>query len=206
VSTKYAKHAAPDAQGLALGFATPSRKIEIWSETLTEHGQSPLPSFAIPQAERDAARYPQTLTCAKPTVFCQTQHRAIPSLRARALHPEIEIHPDTADARKISAGSWVTLKTPFGAMMAKARFNDDLDPRVVVGERGWCQACELLNAPGHDLFATTGSNFNATVDATRRDPIGGTPGHRGNVCEVKPVSDVVGLSDQPTSAIEGPAE
>jgi anaerobic selenocysteine-containing dehydrogenase len=116
----------------------------------------------------------------------------------------IEIHPDTAAARKISAGSSVMLKTRFGAMMAKARFNDDLDPRVVVGEHGWWQACEPLDAPGHDPFATTGSNFNATVDATRRDPIGGTPGHRGNVCEVKPVSDVV--SDQPTSAIEGPAE
>ena len=189
VSTKYAKHAAPNAQGQALGFATPSRKIEIWSETLTEHGQSPLPSFAIPQAERDAARYPLTLTCAKPTVFCQTQHRAIPSLRARALHPEIEIHSDAAAARDISDGSWVTLTTPVGAMMAKARFNDNLDPRVVVGEHGWWQACEPLNAPGHDPFATTGSNFNATVDATRRDPIGGTPGHRGNVCEVRPVSD-----------------
>lgn len=188
LNTKFAKHAVLDAQGQAPGFATPSRKIEIWSETLTEHGQSPLPKFAAPASQYDVARYPLTLTCAKPTVFCQTQHRSIPSLRARALHPEIEIHPEAASARMITAGSWVTLETPIGAMRAKARFNEKLHPCVVVGEHGWWQDCAPLNAPGHDPFAATGSNYNATVDATRRDPVGGTPAQRGNVCEVKPAA------------------
>jgi hypothetical protein len=77
------------------------------------------------------------------------------------------------------------LKTPIGAMRARARLNDKLDPRVVVGEHGWWQACDELGEPGHDPFSVDSSNFNATVDATRRDPIGGTPAHRGNICEVE---------------------
>ncbi len=191
LTTRYGKHGVPDTEGRAPGFATPSRKIEIWSETLAEHGQSALPRFLEPSQGTKlppsvaSASYPLTLTCAKPTVFCQTQHRSIPSLRARALHPELEMHPEAAAARDIVAGSWVMLKTPVGAMRARARLNDKLDPRVVVGEHGWWQACDELGEPGHDPFSVDGSNFNATVDATRRDPIGGTPAQRGNVCQVE---------------------
>ena len=48
-----------------------------------------------------AASFPLILTCAKPSLFCQTQHRALPSLRKRALDPEIELNPATASARGI---------------------------------------------------------------------------------------------------------
>ena len=62
---------------------TPSRKVEFWSETLQEKGYEPLPDYAPPLAPQPD-RYPLVLTCAKPTLFCQTQHRALPSLRRRA--------------------------------------------------------------------------------------------------------------------------
>jgi anaerobic selenocysteine-containing dehydrogenase len=125
------------------------------------------------------------LTCAKPTLFCQTQHRALPSLRKRAPFPEIEMHPNTASARGITAGSWVEVETTVGAMRARARLNDTLDPRVVVGEHGWWQDCEELGISGYDPFSQQGANFNATVDATIRDPVSGTPSHRANLCEVR---------------------
>ena len=32
------------------------------------------------------------------------------------------------------------VRTPAGAMRARARFSEKLDPRVVVGEHGWWQA------------------------------------------------------------------
>jgi len=70
-------------------------------------------------------------------LFCQTQHRALPSLRKRALYPEVELHPAAARARGIAAGEWVRIETPEGSMRARARLNDSLDPRVVVGEHGW---------------------------------------------------------------------
>jgi len=190
----YAKHAENDAQGNPKGFPTPSCKIELWSEVFLDHGYAALPEFIEPRtspiARPDlATQFPLVLTCAKPTLFCQTQHRALPSLRKRAQYPEVELHPDTASARGIAAGSWVAVETPAGGMRAKARLNDKLDPRVVVGEHGWWQSCQELDAPGYDPFTAEGANFNLTVDATNRDPVSGTPGHRANLCEVRCVED-----------------
>jgi anaerobic selenocysteine-containing dehydrogenase len=190
LAARHAKHAGIDAQGNARGFATPSRKIEFWSEALREHGYAPLPDFVEPQLGPTAqpelvARFPLVLTCAKPTLFCQSQHRALPSLRKRARDPEIDLHPVTAAARGISAGSWVSVETPAGGMRARARFNDQLDPRVVVGEHGWWQNCGELGAPGYDPFSRDGANFNLTVDPEIRDPVSGTPAHRSNLCEIR---------------------
>jgi anaerobic selenocysteine-containing dehydrogenase len=192
LSSRHAKHADIDAHGNTKGFPTPSRKIELWSEVFLDHGYAALPEFVEPQIgpvarPELAARFPLVLTCAKPTLFCQSQHRALPSLRKRAQHPEVELHPDTAAARGIAAGSWVAVETPAGGMRARARLNDKLDPRVVIGEHGWWQACNELDVPDYSPFSAAGANFNRTVDAAIRDPISGTPEHRANLCEVKPM-------------------
>jgi anaerobic selenocysteine-containing dehydrogenase len=97
------------------------------------------------------------------------------------------MHPSTAAARGIHGGNWVAVETPVGAMRARARLNNDLDPRVVVGEHGWWQACDELGLEGYDPFGSYGANFNGTVDGRIRDPIGGTPAHRANLCEIRPV-------------------
>jgi len=190
LSTRYQKHAETDAQGNQRGFPTPSRKVEFWSETFREQGYAPLPAFVEPGigpvSRPDlAACFPLVLTCAKPTLFCQTQHRALPSLRKRAPDPEVELHPNAAAARGIAAGDWVTIETPAGRARARAHLNDSLDPRVVVGEHGWWQDCAELGAPGYDPFGPDGANFNLTVDPTMRDPVSGTTSHRANLCEVR---------------------
>lgn len=192
LATGHRKHADADASGNRRGFATPSRKVEFWSEALQEHGYAALPEFAEPRnspaaAPARASRFPLVLTCAKPTLFCQTQHRALPSLRKRALDPEIEIHPSAADARGLAAGDWAAVETASGRMRARVRLNEQLDPRVVVGEHGWWQHCDELGAPGYDPFSGDGSNFNALVDPAVRDPISGTTSHRANLCDVRPI-------------------
>lgn len=190
--TRHAKHAASDDSGNALGFGTPSRKVEFWSETFLDHGYSAMPDFVEPTmgpiARPDlAASFPLILTCAKPSLFCQTQQRSLPSLRKRALDPEIELNPATASARGISNGDWVDVRTPAGGMRARARFSEKLDPRVVVGEHGWWQGCDELGLGDCDPFDPNGTNFNLTIDASVRDPVSGTPSHRSNLCEVRPV-------------------
>ncbi len=192
--TRYRKHAESNAKGDPRGFATPSRKIELWSETFLDSGYSAMPDFVEPPigpvTRPDlAASFPLILTCAKPSLFCQTQHRALPSLRRRALHPEVELHPATAAARGIRNGDWVDVRTPAGGMRARARFSDELDPRVVVGEHGWWQGCDELGIAASDPFDATGTNFNLTVDAAVRDPVSGTPAHRSNLCEVQLVRE-----------------
>jgi anaerobic selenocysteine-containing dehydrogenase len=176
----------------ANGFATPSRRVEIYSQTFLEHGYAPLPDFEEPQispvARPDIAmRFPLILTCAKPTVFCQTQHRGLPSLRMRSPDPEIDLHPIAAKARGIGNGDWVTIETPDGSARARAKFNEGIDARVVVGEHGWWQACEELGAPGYDPFSHNGANFNLLIGGSALDPVSGTASHRAYLCDVRPL-------------------
>ncbi|HEY1934692.1 MAG TPA: molybdopterin-dependent oxidoreductase [Acetobacteraceae bacterium] len=190
LQAQYRKYAAPDAHGVPRGFATPSRRVELYSQTFLDHGYAPLPDFEEPPigpATRPdlAARFPLVLTCAKPTVFCQTQHRGLPSLRRRSLDPQIDLHPAAARARGIAAGDWVTIETPDARVRARARFNDTLDPRVAVGEHGWWQACAELGAPGYDPFGPDGSNFNLLIGSQALDPVSGTASLRAYLCEIR---------------------
>jgi anaerobic selenocysteine-containing dehydrogenase len=187
--TRHRKHAEPDDKGVPRGFATPSRKVELYCQMFLDHGYDPLPEFDEPRvgpvARPDlAARFPLVLTCAKPTLFCQTQHRALPSLRRRARYPEVELHPAAARARGIANGDWVSIATPQGQVRARARLNDSLDPRVVSGEHGWWQACPELDEPGYDPFGATGANLNGIIGSAVLDPVSGTASHRANLCEI----------------------
>jgi anaerobic selenocysteine-containing dehydrogenase len=164
--------------------------VELYSETFLEHGYPPLPEFEEPPvgpvARADlAARFPLVLTTAKSSLFCQTQHRAIPSLRRRALEPAVELHPSAAAPRGIGNGDWVAIETPEGSVRARARFNDGLDPRVVVGEHGWWQPCEALGAPGYDPFSADGANLNLIIGVAALDPVSGTAAHKSYLCEVR---------------------
>src|SRR6516162_798918 len=193
LQTRHAKHAEPDANGAPHGFATPSRKVELYSETFLDHGYPPLPDFVEPQigpvAQPDLTeRFPLILTSAKPTLFCQSQHRVLPSLRKRAPHPEVELHPSAARTRGVANGDWVVIGTPEGRVRARARFNDNLDPRVVVGEHGWWQACAELGAPGYDPFGPDGANLNLLIGTAALDPISGTEPLRAYLCEIKPAA------------------
>ena len=189
LKTRHAKYAELDAKGNPSGFATPSRKIELYSETFLEHGYAPLPDFEEPQigpvARPDlAARFPLVLTNAKPTLFCQSQHRALPR-RKRALDPEVQLHPTAAQARRIGEGDWVSIETLEGSVRARARFNADLDPRVAVGEHGWWQACAEIGARGYDPFGPDGANFNLLIGRDVLDPVSGTPSQRAYLCEIR---------------------
>jgi anaerobic selenocysteine-containing dehydrogenase len=190
LQTRHAKHGERDAKGVARGFATPSRKIELYSPTFLEHGYAPLPEFSEPPigpvARPDlAARFPLILTCAKPSLFCQTQHRALPSLRRRAPDPGVALHPTAAKARGITDGDWVSIESPDGSVRARAHFNADLDPRVVVGEHGWWQGSFELGAPGYDPFGPQGANYNLLIGTTAVDPVSGTPSLRSYLCEIR---------------------
>jgi anaerobic selenocysteine-containing dehydrogenase len=92
---------AEESGGAPRGFATPTRKIELYSETMREHGYPALPVYEPPlvgpSSRPDLARrFPLILTCAKHLLFCETQHRALPSLRRHARDPEVELHPAAA--------------------------------------------------------------------------------------------------------------
>jgi anaerobic selenocysteine-containing dehydrogenase len=191
LQARHAKYADRDKEGVARGFATPSRKVELWSETFLTHGYAPLPVYEEPAmgpASRPelAARFSLVLTCAKNTLFCNSQHRGVSSLRKGQAHPEVELHPQTAAARGIANGNWVAIETPTGRVRAVARFNASLDPRVVVGQHGWWQSCGSQNAPAYDPFSADGPNFNLLISSAIVDPVSGTVSPRSYLCEITP--------------------
>ena len=180
--TRYRKYADT-------GFATPSRKVELYSATLAAHGYSPLPAFeeplTSPRSRQDLAdRYPLVLSCAKSLFFCETQHRQVAALRKSAPDPQVEIHPSTAAARGVSAGDWVSLDTPHGRVRARAKLNSSLDPQVVFAQHGWWDACDELGLPGYLPYGPDSANLNLVLSQTPSDPISGSAPLRASVCDV----------------------
>ena len=134
LETPYRPYESPGPDGGPVGFRTPSRRIELWSEVLQDHGYAPLPFYeepaVSPRSRPDLAeRFPLVLTCAKSLHFCETQHRGIARLRSRAPDPEVALHPDTAAARGIGAADWVHIETPHGHVRARAHLDANLAPR-----------------------------------------------------------------------------
>jgi anaerobic selenocysteine-containing dehydrogenase len=186
---RFRRYAAPTPDGLT-GFATPSRRVELYAQRFLEHGQSPLPEYVPPAvgavARPDlAARYPLVLTSAKWVQFCHSQHRALPTLRAQIPDPLVEIHPAAAAARDVGEGDWVVIQTPRGTMRARARLNATLAPDVVCAQFGWWQACEALGRPGYAIEGPASANYNGAIGTEAGDPISGTIPLRSYVCELR---------------------
>jgi anaerobic selenocysteine-containing dehydrogenase len=186
--THYRKYAG-QKDGIPQGFRTPTRKVELYSETMLAHGYPALPDYeeplVSPISRPDLAeRYPLILTCAKQTLFCESQHRALPSLRRQALDPEVELHPAAAAERGIAPGDWVRIETPQGSVRARARLNDTLKPDVVCGQHGWWQACPDIGAPGYDPFSPEGANLNLVIGNEAIDPVSGSVPHRAYLCQI----------------------
>ena len=188
LATRHRKYAELDGAA-PRGFRTPSRKIELYSEELADHGYPPLPEFeeprTSPRSRPDLAeRFPLILTCAKSLWFCESQHRNVASLRRVVRDPQVELHPDTAHARGIAASDWVRIETPHGSIHARAKLNASLDPQVVCGQHGWWQACDELGLPGYPPFGPGSANLNLVLRQRPSDPISGSSPLRASVCNV----------------------
>ena len=189
LQTRYHKFAELD-KGVTRGFRTPTRKIELYSETMLDHGYPPLPEYqeplVSPISRPDLAeRYPLILTCTKNTLFCETQHRALPSLRRQAMDPEVELHPAAAAERGIRPGDWVRVETPEGSIRARARLNETLQPNVACGQHGWWQASPEIGAPAYDPFSSEGANYNLLISNKAIDPVSGSVPHRAYLCQIR---------------------
>jgi anaerobic selenocysteine-containing dehydrogenase len=171
------------------GFRTPSGKVELYSPSFAAAGYPPIATYAEPSTgpltRPDlTTAFPLVLTCAKSLFFCETQHRQVPSLRASAADPQVELHPQTAAMRGIEAGDWVRLSTPHGSIRARARLNGNLAPDVVVGQHGWWQACPELGLDGYPPFGEGSANLNLVLDQGPSDPVSGSSPLRASLCNL----------------------
>jgi anaerobic selenocysteine-containing dehydrogenase len=94
--------------------------------------------------------------------------------------PLIEVHPDTARARDIDEHDWVVIRTPQGAIQARARFNRTLEKDVVCAQYGWADQTD--NAAGADGMSR---NFSKLISNAFYDPISGSFPLRAYACQLE---------------------
>lgn len=182
---KYAPAANVD---YAPGFATPSRRVEIYSESLFRLGQPPLACFVEP-ASRPASggdtRYPLVLTTAKSGWFVHSAYRHIASLRRKSPDPGVEIGYGLAQRKSIVSGDWARVTTHAGSILLRARINPALDDRVVIAEFGWWEDCPSLGRIGSPISGASSNNINSVLDDTAHDPVSGSVPLRADVCDIE---------------------
>jgi anaerobic selenocysteine-containing dehydrogenase len=122
------------------GFDTPSGKVEFFSSRAANLGLDPLPDY-IPPCEDTrspaAARYPLAMISPPARNFLNSSFVNVQSLRASEGEPWLDIHPDDAAKRRVTAGNYVRVFNDRGSVELRARVTDRARPGVVVGLSVW---------------------------------------------------------------------
>ncbi|MCK4815402.1 molybdopterin-dependent oxidoreductase, partial [bacterium] len=110
------------------GFATPSGKIELYSNVLKELGYDPLPFYEEPAESPirtpDIAKdYPLILTTGgkfRPQFHSENRQLGM-GMREQHPYPLMDIHPNTAQELDINDGDWAYIETRRGVIRQRAR-------------------------------------------------------------------------------------
>jgi anaerobic selenocysteine-containing dehydrogenase len=188
---KHAKKSRASHEGVARGFGTPSKKVELYCHRFAAHEYPAMPEFmepALSPVSRPdiAVEFPLVLTNAKFTTFIHSQQRALRSLRKASPEPTADLHPDSAVRYGIKHKEWMIVETPRGAIKVRARVTPNIVPGVVCCQHGWWQACKELKLPGYDPYNPTGANPGTLIGTEFADPISGSLPHRSYLCRVRP--------------------
>lgn len=176
------KYALPGLDGKPVGFATPTQRVELYSELLHEHGYPPLPGYIPPEPAGDA--YPLRLSTAKSGWFVHSSHRHVASLRRKSPDPLVEISPAAASARGIEDGAWTMVVTPRGRARLRARLDPTLADDVVIAEFGWWEDCPPLGRARSPLTGPVTCNVNDALSDDDRDPVSGSVPLRAVACQI----------------------
>ncbi len=122
------------------GFDTPSGKVEFFSARAAALGLDPLPDYIAPREDtRSAAasRYPLAMISPPARHFLNSTFVNVQSLRASEGEPWLDIHPQDAATRGVTAGNYVRIFNDRGSVELRARVTDRARPGVVVGLSVW---------------------------------------------------------------------
>ena len=190
VELRYRRYAV--AQGTsAVGFATPSRRVEIYAGALLEVGQAPLPDYVEPAASPVsrpdlAALSTGAHDCQGRAILPQPASQSATATTPQPGPPDRAPSSGRAGARGITADDWVLIETPRATMRARARLVSSLALYVVYAQFGWWQGCEATGAPWVcDPEGPVAANYNALIDTRSTVPLSGTVPLRSSLCEVR---------------------
>ncbi len=179
--------------GKPKGFATPTRKVELYSTILEKLGYDPLPDYMEPpetpvsQPEL-AKKYPFILiTGARFRPMHHSEHRQIRSLRKLYPYPTVEINPETARQAGIGEGDWTVIETVRGKIKQKAKLTSRIPPRMIECQHGWWFPEEIGEDPV--LFGTFEYNVNVLTPDSEEfcDPATGAVTFGPLLCRIYPL-------------------
>ncbi len=157
------------------GFSTPSKKIEIYSETFEKAGFDPLPTYREPDQSplgdpQFFQKYPLILTTgARILYYTHTQHRNIKGLKEKNPEPFAEIHQKTAKTFGIQSEDSILVESNRGQIKVKARITEEMAEGVVSIPHGWSGE----------------GNVNLLTDVHCREPIMGYPQMKSQLCSIR---------------------
>jgi anaerobic selenocysteine-containing dehydrogenase len=137
-------------------FATPSGKIEFYSETLAAQGLDPLPAFIPPHESRwgeAAKQFPLEFLSRKADNYMNSTfanldgHRKMEARTSQSL----EMHSVDAKSRGIADGDALLVFNDRGSLHLTALVNDSVPPGVVTARLDWAK----LHADGANVNALT---------------------------------------------------
>jgi len=129
----------PKGSNFPLTFSTPSRKIELYAEWLTEEGQA-LPVYLPPleaPITSEKGKYPLTFIQGHSRFRTHSSFANVDSLLKLNPEPLVEINPINAKERNISDNDIVTVFNDRARTTLKARISESVGPGVVNIMEGW---------------------------------------------------------------------
>jgi len=159
-------------------FATPTKKIEIYSQALADIGFDLLPTYLEPHRSPQSSpelleKYPLILSTGNRNLyFTHGQFRNVKALKGKNPEPMAELAPATAAKFGIAEADRVVIETNTGKVSMKAHLEERLAEGVVIVPHGW---------PGE-------ANANLLTDTQCREPIMGYPEVKSLLCSVRKAS------------------
>ncbi|HJX03948.1 MAG TPA: molybdopterin dinucleotide binding domain-containing protein, partial [Dehalococcoidia bacterium] len=156
-------------------FATPSRKIEIYSGALEGAGFDALPTYLEPQRSPRSTpellqEYPLILSTGyRNRYYTHTQFREIEPLRRKNPEARAELGPVTARQYGIKDDDMILIGTNKGQVRMKASVSERVAEGIVLVPHGW-----------HGE-----ANANLLTDTDCREPIMGYPEVKALLCKIQ---------------------
>lgn len=152
-------------------FATPSGKLEFYSEQLAKQGLSPVPDWQPDPVEaEEAARWPLRLLTAPGYFQAHTAFSGVGFLRGREGKPFCVLHPEDAKKRGLNDGDQVRVFNDRGEIGLMLKVADEVQPGVLLvpGQRPTGEAVSgTINMLCSDRYTDMGEG--ATYQSTWLD-------------------------------------
>lgn len=155
----YKQYEGVVSDGLPRGFATMSRKVEVYSEAMLRLARTGFPyMYPFEQPSCDDyppicvfkeptespltdTEYPLVITSGRLPHFHHGTMRHAPFIRELMPVPELRINPATAAEYGIEHLDWVKVTSRRGSMRARAYLTQGIAPGVLISERFWNPEC-----------------------------------------------------------------